>query len=132
MKVLSKYKWLLNPTNCKAKNCCFTQNLMCSILSKKTQASQMLEWTPASSGRQKRTQLLFLFSLSTPSQNLQMALPSTSDASLCSSSWLPSTRYGCFLCSLSVKWMLALPVDLWLTMFKPVYNAQIKGVLSVF
>jgi hypothetical protein len=30
--------------------------------------------------------------------------------------------YGCFLCSIPVNWLLALPPDLGLTLFNPVYN----------
>ena len=39
-----------------------------------------------------------------------------------------TTSYSLFfliiLCSLPVNWLLALPLDLWLTLFNPVYNKQ--------
>jgi hypothetical protein len=36
------------------------------------------------------------------------------------------------LCSLPVNWSLALPLDLWLTLFNPVYNEQKVLGLKVF
>lgn len=53
-----------------------------------------------------------------------MSLLSTSCASLCPSSWFPFTLYGLFLCSLPVKWLLALPLGLWSTLFHLVCKKQ--------
>ena len=53
-----------------------------------------------------------------------MFLPSTSCASPYLSSRLPLSLYGFLLCSLLVNWLLALTLDLWLTLFNTIYNKE--------
>ena len=92
---------------------CWGESLLAQRGRESTQLTFLLRGCPKTKSK------VLLHTLSKPSN--WMSLLSTSCASFYPSSWL-SIVFS--LCSLPVNWLLALPLDLGLTLFNPVYNKQ--------
>lgn len=107
------------------------KNLNCSILPMKTWESdagvKVCKFTEA---EKVPEQMPLSYHISKKPASNQMFLPSTSCMTL--SVLTPSYSLFFFLiilCLLPVNWLLALPLDQWLTLFTPVYNIQAESFL---